>query len=213
MRGNEMLLEPHELYSYLNPNTVKGILHIGAHLCEEKNYYNNVLRVVDDKIIWVEGSPEMATRAKHLYPNSIILQALCSEKDGEVVDFMLTSNAQESSSILEFGTHTTHHPHVKETGKIKLTTTTIDTLLEHIDTSFVNFINIDVQGAEKLVLSGATKILEQVDYIYAEMNTEEVYKGCCLLPDFDAFLANFGFKRASTKMTQFIWGDALYVKS
>ena len=207
-----MLFSPYELYSYLNPNTVTGVLHIGAHLLEEKQYYNSVLHIPDKNIIWIEGSPEIYGIAKKMFPSSTLYQALCSDRDGAEVEFMLTSNAQESSSILEFGTHLQHHPHVKEIGKIKLKTTTVDTLLKDQDVSFVNSINIDVQGAEQLVLKGATSFLKNVKYIYAEVNTEEVYKGCCLLPDFDVFLAEYGFKRVLTKMTDFQWGDALYVK-
>jgi hypothetical protein len=72
--------------------------------------------------------------------------------------------------------------------------------------------NIDVQGAELMVLQGATELLKHIDLIYTEVNIEEVYKGCCLMSDLDRFLEPFGFVRVTTKMTDWNWGDALYQK-
>lgn len=37
---------------------IKGIIHIGAHLCEELNEYLKY-DIVNDKIIWVEANPEL----------------------------------------------------------------------------------------------------------------------------------------------------------
>ena len=33
----------------------KGILHVGAHLCEEKELYNSI-GITDDNILWIEGN-------------------------------------------------------------------------------------------------------------------------------------------------------------
>ena len=37
---------------------VRGVLHIGAHECEEKSFYNHSLKISDDKIIWIDGNKE-----------------------------------------------------------------------------------------------------------------------------------------------------------
>ena len=49
---------------------------------------------------------------------------------------------------------------------------------EEFDRSKFNFINIDVQGYELEVFKGATKTLESIDLILAEINKEEMYKDC-----------------------------------
>lgn len=208
-----MLLTHFDLVHYLNRQTVKGVIHIGAHHCEELDYYRHSLGIQNDNIIWIEGSPEVASEARAKFPQAEVLTALCSDEDGKEVEFMMTSNEGQSSSILPFGTHTTHHPHVLATGYSKKTTITLDTLLKDRDLTKYNMINIDVQGAEKLVLSGGLHVLSHIDFVYAEVNEEELYKGCPLLPEFDDFMRSQGFERKAIKMTEYKWGDALYIRS
>ena len=50
-------------------------------------------------------------------------------------------------------------------------------LLDEYDCKDYNFINMDVQGYELEVLKGGTKVLEKVDYVYCEVNRDEVYEG------------------------------------
>ena len=58
------------------------------------------------------------------------------------------SNNGQSSSILEFGTHTIHHPQVHYVGQIKDVTTRLDTLIEknNIPIENLNFINYLYKG-------------------------------------------------------------------
>ena len=35
---------------------ISGILHIGAHECEEASFYKNMLRIPNDRIIWVDAN-------------------------------------------------------------------------------------------------------------------------------------------------------------
>ena len=44
------------------------------------------------------------------------------------------------------------------------------------------------------------------------MNTEEVYKGCALIDEVDSFLDKHKCKKVITDMTEYGWGDALYIK-
>ena len=207
-----MLFHPLELIQILNQHTVRGIIHVGAHLCEEKDYYNKILQIPDNKILWVEGNPKTASEAKEKHPTANIVTALCSNENDKTVNFMITNNGQ-SSSFLELGTHSIHHPEIVQVDSKELQTTTLDLVCNAFEwTKDCNFINLDVQGAEKLVLEGGKNVLKHIDFVYAEINCEEIYKGCCLLPEFDNFLEGFGFKRVGTKMTEWNWGDALYVK-
>jgi hypothetical protein len=81
------------------------------------------------------------------------------------------------------------------------------------DRSKYNFINIDVQGYELEVFKGGTETLKTIDYVYAEINKDELYKGCPMVEDLDVFLETFGFKRNETIMATPTWGDALYIKN
>ena len=57
------------------------------------------------------------------------------------------------------------------------------------------------------------KYLKYVDYIYTEVNTEEVYKNCDKMEDLTNYLSNFGFKLVDACIyKQFGWGDGFYIK-
>ena len=77
----------------------------------------------------------------------------------------------------------------------------------------VNFINLDIQGVELRALKSMEKYLENIDYIYTEVNTEEVYKNCDKMEDLTNYLSNFGFKLVDARIyKQFGWGDGFYIK-
>ena len=54
--------------------------------------------------------------------------------------------------------------------------------------------------------------LNRVDYIYTEVNSDYVYKGCALIGELDEYLLRFGLHRVETKWTDCKWGDAFYIR-
>jgi FkbM family methyltransferase len=193
--------------------TPKGILHIGAHEMEESKDY---LKRNIGNIIWIEGNPELVNDGFSRIsdsPNQMILHGLIYSEDGIDKEFKITNNSQ-SSSILDFGKHKEYHPHVSFVKSIQMHTTRVDSLLlkNSINTGTFDFVNLDIQGVELQALKGFGKYLDQVKYIYTEINTGEVYKGNDSLEDMDIFLEDLGFKRVETEMTPFEWGDAFYIK-
>lgn len=208
-----MLITMQQLVRQFNLN-VKGILHVGAHECEELNAYAQV-GVAPEKTYWVEAMPAKVAICKERYGNGLhIYQAVIDKIDGAPVTFNITNNG-ESSSILEFGSHSTSHPHVHVVAKVETNTTRLDTLIEReqIPIAQLNFVNLDIQGVELRALKSMEKYLQHVQYIYTEVNTEEVYKGCNLIGEIDDYLQGFGFVRVAQKIyTEYGWGDAFYMK-
>jgi FkbM family methyltransferase len=189
----------------------KGVLHVGAHECEELPFYQR-LGIAKDNMIWIDAIQSKVQQAQARgVPN--VFQAVVTDKDNDTVTFKVTNNVQ-SSSILDFGTHAKHHPHVHFVSESKETTVTLDTFFERqqLDPSRYDFWNFDIQGAEMLALKGATNALKYAKALYLEVNTEEVYKGCAKMEELDTFLGSIGFRRVLTDITQFGWGDALYVR-
>ena len=201
----------------LDPQKITGALHVGAHQCEERESYDDSLHLGDDKVFWVEANPAIAAQARAAYPRANIYTALLADTCGKNVNFMVTNNGA-SSSMLELKTHKTEHPHVHETHRLQLVTETLEhfvgRVLEVKDPDALrkrcNFMNVDVQGAELLVLKGAGQMLQAFDHLYLEVNEKELYSNAVLLPELDAFLLAHGFERKVTEMTQHGWGDALY---
>ena len=201
-----MLIPLHELVKKYKIN-FKGILHVGAHECEELNDYLKYLPI--NKMLWVEALPGKVQLCKQHYPNLIIENAIVSDIE-ETVIFKVSNNGQ-SSSILNFGLHSQYHPHIHYVTAFKQTTQLLKNILPKYDIEY-NFLNFDIQGAELKALKGMEEYLHKVDYLYTEVNSNYVYVGCALINELDEYLKKFGFTRVETKMTEFEWGDAFYMR-
>lgn len=208
-----MLISFEEINSILLNNNIRitGVLHVGAHDCEELYFYNR-LGLQKESVIWIDAIPSKVEQCKQRgIPN--VYNAIVTDKDDESISFNVSNNVQ-SSSIFEFGTHAQEHPQVVYVKKIQGRSITIDSFFERnkIASSKYDFWNFDIQGAELLALKGATSAIQHAKALYLEVNQNELYKGCALVGDIDAFLLQYNFHRVLTHMTHHGWGDALYVK-
>lgn len=207
----EYLHRKYDMRGRSDGTCVNGVLHIGAHLAEEAQAYNTcqyrpVYWVEADQHTYVELKRRVSDWAGHIPVNAVL-----SDHPGPV-RFHRASNGQ-SSSLLECGTHAQEHPDVVFTDFVVLNATTVDELYNIGTIGRCNFINLDVQGAELMVLKGGVDYLESVAYIYSEINCNALYKNCVLLPELDEWLFRRGFSRQETKMTPHGWGDAFYTKT
>jgi len=202
-----MLISLHFLVQKYNI-VFKGILHVGAHECEELHDYEQYLP--RNQVLWIEGLPEKVAFSKEKYANVLIENAVVSDAV-ESVRFNVSNNGQ-SSSILEFGLHSTFHPHVHYVGNFEAETKLLKDIICKYDISY-NFLNLDIQGAELKALKGMEEYLDEVDYIYTEVNSDYVYKECALITEVDEYLLKFGLHRVETKWCgDFKWGDAFYIR-
>ena len=196
-------------------NKPTGVIHVGAHEGQEGVQYaqNGV-----EKVVWVEANPDwvkilkektatLNVKEQHYFCN------LISDKDDIETDFNISNN-QQSSSMLELGTHKIMYPHIKYIDKKKMKTKRMDTLLKEnsIDIKNYQFLNVDVQGAELKVLKGFGALLGHFNALYLEVNKEEVYQGCALIGEINEYVEQFGFKHTRERMERGKWGDALYLK-
>lgn len=187
-----------------------GIIHIGAHLTEEKNDY---LKYNLDNTIWIEANPYLfeTIKVNGLEKERFFNYAM-TDTDDKLIQLNITNNGQ-SSSILELEKHKIHHPDIYVSNTVNVSSKRMDTLINenNLDIDKYDFLNIDVQGVELLVLKGFGDYLKKIRYIYTEVNTDYLYKNCALISEIDSYLKDFNFTRVETNMTKFKWGDALYV--
>lgn len=193
--------------------TPKGIIHIGAHLMEERNDYKSQGLY---NTIWVEANPKVYSNIEFVNNepnNERVFNYAISDVDNKIYEFNITNNGQ-SSSILKLDKHKIHHPQIHVSDVINVHSKRMDSLLSENDINIndYDFLNIDIQGAELLALKGFGDLLNNIKYIYTEINTNTLYKDCALVSEIDEYLSKYGFKRIETSMTEFEWGDALYIK-
>jgi FkbM family methyltransferase len=201
-----MLIPLHDLVKKYNIN-FKGVLHIGAHECEELNDYERYLPRT--QILWVEALPGKVEFCKNKYPNLLIKNAVVSDTV-ETVRFNVSNNGQ-SSSMLDFGLHSQFHPQVHYVTCFETETKLLKDIICNYNIQY-NFLNLDIQGAELKALKGMEEYLSTVDYIYIEVNSDYVYVGCALITELDDYLLKFGLHRVETKWTDCKWGDAFYIR-
>ena len=185
-----------------------GVLHVGAHDAEEAGDYR---RHHWGPVIWVEMLPDKAAALRRNFkddPDNLVIEAACWDHNGENIDLFRADNGQ-SSSLLPPGSHLTAHPGVAFSAGGEIRTSRLDTILP--PSARFDFINVDIQGAELRALTGLGDWLDRITWAYLEVNRQELYRGCALLPDIDKFMAARGFVRLILRMTAHGWGDALYV--
>lgn len=185
------------------------ILHVGAHKAEELDRY---IGIGCRHVYWVEAQTQLAEALKErldLTRNTVFEAAVWNEDD-VALTFNIANNS-ESSSLLEFGTHGKSYPKVLFEKHIKVITQKLDSILP--DNSKIDFINLDIQGAELNALKGYSAGIQGVKWIYMEVNSRPVYEGCPVLEEIDEYLKGFGFDRKTVRWWKRDgWGDALYIR-
>lgn len=181
---------------------ITGVVHVGGHYGEEEQDY---ISAGIQKRTYFEPDPDtfkiLTERVKEG------AECICCALGATNTVAMLnveTFNSGQSSSLLKPGTHLKDYPLITfDTQKEVLVRR-----MDEFNLSGLNFLNMDTQGYELEVLKGAD--LSGIDYIYTEVNTDEVYIGCGKMSEIDAFLIDF--IRVETVLTGQGWGDAFYIR-
>lgn len=191
----------------------KGALHVGAHTGEERDWYEaqafkQVLWFEPNPTVYLELQRNLSDYKKQVGYNIGIHDTIKS------ATLHIASNEGQSSSILDLGLHATYYPKVRYVRDVEVKLMRMDNFLFLTGRSILdfNFLNVDVQGVELNVIKSFGPLIGCLDYVYAEVNEAELYKGCALITEVDDYLAHYGFKRVLTKIQKKKWGDAFYVK-
>jgi hypothetical protein len=97
-----MLISFEEMSPFLKNIKFKGAFHVGAHDCEELPFYN-CLGIEKENVVWIDAiNSKVVESTQKGIPN--IYNAVITDKDDEEIIFNVSNNVQ-SSSVLEFGTH------------------------------------------------------------------------------------------------------------
>jgi FkbM family methyltransferase len=193
--------------------TVKGAIHIGAHTGEEMEGYR---KLGVHRTIAVEANPRVFAELRARYgttPNVIPIMRAIADVN-ETRRFHVTNETQ-SSSLLPLGHHMSVYPQIVEVDEIEVQCSRLDDLMREIqeDSLAYNLLNVDVQGAELMVLKGAEETLRAIEIINIEVNFDELYAGCPQIEDIDEFLTGRGFTRVEIACPYHpSWGDAVYLR-
>jgi FkbM family methyltransferase len=198
--------------NYINKLNIRGIMHIGANTCQELNLYTNFFNIPDSQIVWIEAIP-LIVNILNKRGIKNVFQVVLDEKPGKV-EFLVTNNEGQSSSILELKTHLDIHPEIRVIQKLLLDSTTLEKFVSEsiLPKGCLDFIVMDIQGAELRVLRGSPNILKECKMLCTEILNDELYEGAGLFKDLNLFLEEHGFVCVKHVLNDKNYGDALYIR-
>lgn len=221
-------LQPQEivLRKMYDESAAITILDIGA--CEGENSIRYSKMFPKSKVFAFEPlSKNIELIQKHIQkynaPN-VYIKPVCLSDHVGTVEFHVSSGTPEefkdkdvdwsfgnkSSSILPAGGELKEfYPWLSLTEKVEVPTTTISQFMRDEGLKEVDFIHMDVQGAELMVLAGAD--LNTIKAIWLEVEVVELYKGQPLKKDIEQFFEQTGFVKLIEKFSN-ATGDQFWVQ-
>lgn len=186
-----------------------GCIHVGAHHAQEHADY---VSAGIKRFAYIEPCAAAFNVLKNKFAGHHHIQLFncaCGEVECEQVMYTGSQNEGQSNSLLKMGKHLQIHPGITLPNTELVTVKRLDSLgLAH---KAYQLLVMDCQGFEGRVLMGATETLKQVNYVYTEVNRDEVYQGCTLVDELDKLLHEFNRVETGTWVGG-MWSDALYIR-
>jgi len=221
LQPQEIVLK--KLYDQSAPIT---ILDIGA--CEGESSIRYSKMFPNSKIFAFEPlkkNVEMIERhIKKYNASNVLVKSVCLSDRVGTVEFHVSSGTPEkykdkevdwsfgnkSSSILPMGGASKEfYPWLNFTEKVEVPSTTVSQFMKDEGLKEVDFVHMDVQGAELLVLAGAD--LNTIKAIWLEVEVVELYKGQPLRSDIEKFFRQKGFIKLIEKFSN-ATGDQFWIQ-
>lgn len=219
---SEAELELRRLY---RPEEAMTILDIGS--CEGEDSVRYARVFPRSKVLAFEPLPAnqelvRANFARHGVTNAELVPLALSDRGGEATFHVSSGRPQDefagkdwnygnkSSSLLAPAQSGPMYGWVEFKEAITVRTETLDAFCAGRGIDRVDFIHMDVQGAEHLVLAGATAMLPRVTAIWLEVSDRELYAGQKLRSDMEQLMRRHGF-RLGFELRREVEGDQFYV--
>lgn len=194
------------------------MIDVGAHLGHFTETVSKHTKI--KQAILVEPIPALARKLHSKFNPSIhtIINGVLSDSNGfvefEVNDVAATSSllaiCRDMSELSDVGLGTSI--------KIQCKARTLDEVTCEAGMGEVHLLKIDVQGAEHLVLRGATETLKRTNIIWIEVSYKPLYENACTFSEIYELLYSSGFILKGLEPAfcgpdgELLQGDALFVK-
>jgi FkbM family methyltransferase len=122
-----------------------------------------------------------------------------------------TSFGNKSSSLFKPGKTKEIHPWLEFKESITIKTNTLENFCKDHNINLIDFIHMDVQGAELIVLEGANKMISNINSVWLEVEKIELYENQPLKKDIEDFFIKNDFICLLNKVNH-IAGDQFWVQ-
>ena len=209
------------IFSTSDPLT---IFDVGA--CEGEDTVRYARLFPEGRVIAVEPLPGNVTRlrdavTKYGCSGVEIISVALAEHPGRA-EFYVSSGTppdadraadwdygNKSSSLLRPGLHLEVHPWCRFDEVITVDVSTLGAVAAERGIVSIDFLHLDVQGAELEVLRGAGALLHRISLIWLEVEEVPLYQGQPVRPEVEAFMGSNGFERLLDTVGA-VSGDQLY---
>jgi FkbM family methyltransferase len=189
-----------------------GVIHVGAYEAEERRWY---YETGFEPVYYIEANPQKFKIIQdniRVYENQYFIPQAIADVEGEM-DFYVSSNGASSSLLFP-----NNRPEVYDNQEysisdiIKVKTLPLSDVIKmyNINLSEINFLNIDTEGAELMVLKSLKGMITAFEYILCEYHTHENFIGCPMVEDLIKYLRPFGFEEVTRTDSGEEWGDILF---
>ena len=124
----------------------------------------------------------------------------------------MNSGVSASSSLLEPKEHLKFHQNITFPKSIEVKVTTIDEWALHNNIDHIDFMWLDMQGAEYLALKASPRILSTVNVLYTEVSLKQMYEGAPLYKEYKSWLNSIGFEVVKESLPWKDMGNVLFVR-
>lgn len=182
----------------------KGVLHVGANTCQELELYKSL---GFGNRLWIEPITNLK------FPKEeTIIHATISDKESEEIMHVADNNG-ESSSLLRPLKHLNLYPKINFNWRTSAFTTTLKIILDNFlgQIHDINYLVLDIQGAELKALKGLGTFANHFDVIITEAYIEELYEGCGKVDEITEYLKDYQLVEFAPELDKG-WGDAAFIR-
>lgn len=203
-----------KLYSQKIP--IKNILHIGACLGEEIEFYKEL----NPKLVyWFEPNPNLINQLRenvsnNKFINEVFQYAVSNSKGISTFNIIENENDYNPgcSSLQELKVHSEIYTSIVKTGTCEVETINLDEfLLENNLVTDFQLVSLDTQGHDYEILS-SSQIIFNADIIVIETSDVELYEGQKVSSEIENYLKTKGYKKEYYHQFHKVWGDSLFIK-
>lgn len=152
----------------------------------------------------------------NVFPQNIALSNESGEAEFHVSSDDRKTNenwdaGNKSSSLLKPKDHVAIYPWCKFDDVQKVKTLTLLDYCKNNNLRSIDFMHLDVQGAEQMVLNGAGLMINEIKMIWSEVGYFELYDGQLLQKEMVKYMEQLGFVSLKEDYRK-ISGDQLFIK-
>lgn len=163
----------------------------GAHRGDWSRMFKRVFP--EARVLAVEANPECAAELRRVdLPGFEFDVCLLGDSDAKVVDFYMATGGDATGNSM-FRENTEHF--ADDNMRVeRLPTRTLDAVCEARGMHAVDFIKLDVQGAELVALDGAPRALSTAVFVLLEVSVMQYNQGAPLFEQVTAYMQRAGFR-------------------